>query len=320
MADTFSSILAEAAEALSAAGLDEPRRRARWLVASSLDVSPTELLSHPERALERSAVERLRGSLARIVVGEPLSRVLGWREFWGLRVTLSADTLDPRPESETLVEAVLRRIPDRSAPLSFLDLGTGTGCLLLALLSEFPAAVGFGVDIAAGAVMTARKNAAVLGFSDRTRFFVGDWGSALSGRFTVIVANPPYIASIALAGLPPEVRRYDPERAVDGGEEGLAAYRKIAEDLPALLVGGGIVAAEIGAGRALAVAAILKAGGLLIDSIERDLAGIERCIVARLDKGDRAVEPRPVKKILECAVVPSRVGHGEFDTAQGSAG
>jgi release factor glutamine methyltransferase len=287
VADTFGSILAEAAAALSAAGFDEPRRRARRLVAASLDLSPTELLSHPERPLERFAVERLRGSVARIVVGEPISRVVGWREFWGLRFALSADTLDPRPESETLVEAVLRRIADRCAPLNVLDLGTGTGCLLLALLSEFPAAIGIGVDIAAGAVMTARENAMVLGLAGRARFVVGDWSSALSGRFTVIVANPPYIASVALAGLAPEVRRYDPRRAVDGGEEGLAAYRRIAKDLPALLANGGIFAGEIGAGQAPPAAAMLKAGGLSIDGIERDLAGIERCIVVRLDESDR---------------------------------
>lgn len=288
MADTLGSILTEVIAVLSAAGLDEPRRRARRFVAAFLDVPPTELLSDAERVLERSVVERLHGSLERIVIGEPLSRVLGWREFWGLRFALSADTLDPRPESETLVEAILRRILDRNAPLSFLDLGTGTGCLLLALLSELPMAVGIGVDVAVGAVMTARENAAVLGLADRARFFVGDWGSALSGRFTVIVANPPYIPGDELAGLPPEVRRYDPRRAVDGGEEGLSACRRIAEDLPALLSSGGIFAVEIGAGQASAAAAILQAKDLLIDGIERDLAGIERCIVARLDKSDPA--------------------------------
>jgi release factor glutamine methyltransferase len=288
VADTLGSILAEAAAALSAAGFDDPRRRARRLVAASLDLSPTELLSHPELTLERLAVERLRDSVTRMVGGEPLSRVLGWREFWGLRFALSADTLDPRPESETLVEAVLRRIADRSAPLCFLDLGTGTGCLLLALLSEFPAAIGIGVDIAAGAVMTARENAAELGFAVRARFVVGDWSSAVSGRFTAIVANPPYIADAALAGLAAEVSRYDPKRAVDGGEEGLAAYRSISKAVPALLASGGIFAGEIGAGQAPAIAAILTAGGLLIDGIERDLAGIERCIVARLDESERA--------------------------------
>ena len=288
----------ETIAALSATGLDEPRRRARRFVAAFLDVPSSELLSHAERALERSTVERLRRSLARIVTGEPLSRVLGWREFWGLRFALSADTLDPRPESETIVEAVLRRIPDINVPLSLLDLGTGTGCLLLALLSELPAALGIGVDVAFGAVMTARKNAAVLDLADRARFFVGDWSSALSGRFTVIVANPPYIAGDEFAGLPPEVRRYDPRRAVDGGKEGLAAYMRIAEDLPALLLSGGIFAVEIGAGQGPTAAAILQAEGLLIDGIERDLAGVERCIVARLDESDPAEMPSAREKNL----------------------
>jgi release factor glutamine methyltransferase len=296
--DTLGALLAEAAAALSEAGFDEPRRRARRLVAGLLKLSPTQLLGHPERGLERCEAERLRESLARMVGGEPLSRLLGRREFWGLNFALSADTLDPRPESETLIETVLARITDRSAPLDFLDLGTGTGCLLLALLSEYPAAIGIGVDIAAGAVLTARRNAAALGLADRARFFVGDWGSALSDRFAAIVANPPYIASKALADLPPEVDRYDPRRALDGGEDGLAAYRTIAADLPALLAPGGVVAVEVGAGQAFAAAAIFQARGLIIDGIERDLAGVERCVAARLDKGDRAEAPSDGQKHL----------------------
>jgi release factor glutamine methyltransferase len=281
--DTLGSILAEATATLSAAGFDEPRRRARRLVAGCLEITLTDLLSQTEQPLEFLALERIRRSLSRMAAGEPLTRILGWREFWGLRLALSADTLDPRPESETLVEAVLRRVGDRSAPLSILDLGTGTGCLLLALLSEFPTAVGIGVDIARGAVATARKNAVSLNFADQSRFFVGDWGSALSGRFSVIVANPPYITSEGLAGLPPEVVHHDPRLALDGGADGLAAYRRISADLPALLADGGVFAVEVGAGQAIAVAAILIAGGLTIDGVERDLAGIERCVVARHD-------------------------------------
>jgi len=296
--DTLGAILAEAAAALSTAGFDEPRRRARRLVAGSLGLSPTELLGHPEHGLKRCEAERLRESLARVVGGEPLSRLLGRREFWGLNFALSADTLDPRPESETLVDAVLARIADRSAPLNVLDLGTGTGCLLLALLSEYRAAIGIGVDIAAGAVLTARCNAAALGLADRARFFVGDWGSALSGRFAAIVANPPYIASGELADLPPEVGRYDPRRALDGGKDGLVAYRWIAADLSALLAPGGVFAVEVGAGRALAAAAIFEDGGLIIDGIERDLAGVERCVAARLGESDRAAAPSGGQKNL----------------------
>ncbi len=281
--DTLGSVLDEATAKLSAAGFDEPRRRARRLVAGCLDITLTELLSQTEQPLGFFALQRVRSSLARMAADEPLTRILGWSEFWGLRLALSADTLDPRPESETLVEAVLRRVGDRNAPLSILDLGTGTGCLLLALLSEFPSAAGIGVDIARGAVTTASKNAVSLNFADRSRFFVGNWGSALSGCFSVIVANPPYIASGKLAGLPPEVACHDPRLALDGGTDGLAAYRRIVADLPALLANGGIFAVEVGAGQATAVGAILIAQGLRIDSVERDLAGIERCVVARPD-------------------------------------
>lgn len=281
--DKLGSVLAEAAATLSAAGFDEPRRRARRLVADCLDITLTELLGRTEQPLEFLALEHIRRSLSRMAAGEPLTRILGWREFWGLRFALSADTLDPRPESETLVEAVLRRVGDRNKPLTILDLGTGTGCLLLALLSEFPTAAGIGVDIARGAVAMARKNAVSLNFADRSRFFVGNWGSALSGRFSVIVANPPYIASGELAGLPPEVGHHDPSFALDGGVDGLAAYRRISDDLPARLADGGIFAAEIGAGQASAVGATLIAKGLRIDGVERDLAGIERCVVARPD-------------------------------------
>ena len=281
-------MLAEAAAALRMGGIDEPRRRARRLLAGLLELSPTELLSHLEREIEAVEGERLRGSLARMVRGEPLSRILGWREFWGLRFALSADTLDPRPESETIVEAVLARIGDRGAPLAFLDLGTGTGCLLLALLSEFPAASGIGIDLSEGAAATARRNAEVLGLGHRARFFVGSWGSALSGRFDVIVANPPYIARAALAGLPPEVVRYDPRAALDGGDDGLAAYRRIAAEAPERLAGDGILAVEVGFGQATAAAEIFAAAGLLIDGTERDLAGVERCIVARMGESGRA--------------------------------
>jgi release factor glutamine methyltransferase len=263
-----------------------------------LELSLSELVSHPERGLEPSEADRLRRMLGRMIEGEPLTRLLGRREFWGLNFALSAETLDPRPESEVLVEAVLARIPDRSGFLKFLDLGTGTGCLLLALLAEFRAATGIGVDIAAGAVATARDNAAALGFADRAHFFVGDWGSAAAGRFTAIVANPPYIAETALADLPHEVGRYDPRPALDGGKDGLVAYRMIAVDLPALLAPGGIFAVEVGAGQALAVAAIFEALGLTIDGIERDLAGIERCIVARLRDRDRAAAPSGGQKSL----------------------
>lgn len=300
MAETLGALLATTAAALSQAGFDEPRRIARRVVAGAVGILPPELLGHPHRLVEEPQVTRVRAALDRMLRREPLSRLLGRREFWGLEFALSADTLDPRPETETIVEAVLRRFPDRQAPLRLLDLGTGTGCILLALLSEFPDARGFGVDLSAGAVMTAIRNAQLLGLADRVHFLVGDWGSAVSGKFDAIVANPPYIPADELSRLPPEVALYDPRLALDGGREGLDSYRKLAIDLGRLLRPQAIVVAEIGSGQASAVAEILRTSGMEIEGYEPDLAGITRCVLARGGTPQR-------RKMLECALVPSRV-------------
>jgi len=278
--ETLGSLLGEVASMLSQAGFTEPRRAARRLVASTLDLTPAELLSHSEQVLDEQHTGRVRRALDRMAEHEPLSRIVGRREFWGLEFTLCGDTLDPRPETETVVEAVLRRVLDGDAPLRFLDLGTGTGCILLALLSEFPAATGFGVDLALGAVMTARRNAAALGLAERAHFLVGDWGTAMSGKFDVIASNPPYIASAALADLPPEVALYDPCLALDGGADGLGAYRALVVDLARLLQPGAVLVIEVGFSQAPAVAAMLRASGMAIEGCERDLAGIARCVVA----------------------------------------
>jgi release factor glutamine methyltransferase len=274
-------LVAEASVALSAAGFSEPRRRARRLVSFALAISPADLFAHPDFAVDGRHASRAEALLKRLVAGEPLSRIFGRREFWGLEFILSAHTLDPRPETETVVEGVLRRIPDRSTALRLLDLGTGTGCLLLALLSELPAASGVGVDIVEAAVQTAIENAGLLGFGGRAHFLVGDWATALSESFDVILVNPPYIRSDAIALLPREVACHDPRRALDGGEDGLRWYREIAEAVPSLLSPHGILAAEIGAGQAAAVTAIINENGLIVDGLDHDLAGIARCVIAR---------------------------------------
>lgn len=282
MADeTFGSLLVEVARALSAAGFREPRRHARRLITGALAISQADLFGYLDRAVDSQQISRTRRMLRRRVEGEPLSRILGRREFWGLEFGLSKETLDPRPETETIVEALLKRKPDRHAPLRILDLGTGTGCLLLALLSEYQQASGIGIDIAEAAVRTAIGNAANLGFAHRARFFVGDWGAAVSGRFDAIIVNPPYIASSDLPLLPREVARHDPWRALDGGEDGLSAYREIAAELPILLAASGVFASEVGVHQARTVAAIVEAKGLILDGVENDLAGIARCITAR---------------------------------------
>lgn len=291
MTGTIGELLGAIAGELAAAGFTEPRRQARRLLALGLDLTPAEQLAHSQQPVAPDAGARVRAMLDRLLAHEPLSRIAGRREFWGLDFRLAPETLDPRPETETVVEAVLRRLPDRRAPLRVLDLGTGTGCLLLALLSELPAAHGVGIDIASASVRTACANAAALGFAGRTLFLAGDWGAALSTRFDVVVANPPYIETAALADLPPEVARHDPPRALDGGADGLAAYRAIAADLPRLLTPGAIIAVEVGAGQADAVAAILAASGCAREGVDRDLAGVGRCVVARADARPAAMVP-----------------------------
>jgi release factor glutamine methyltransferase len=277
----IAALLDSAARQLAQAGFDDPRRQARRLLAMALGLSPTEIFAHPERRLDASQCERIAAVLSRLVAGEPLSRIAGMREFWGLEFVLSPDTLDPRPETETLVEAVLARLPDKDRRYRILDLGTGSGCLLSALLSEYRRAEGFGVDIVPGAVRAARDNAARLGLGGRGHFAVSDWARAVSGAFDVIVANPPYIPQPEIAGLPAEVRDYDPYRALEGGDDGLAAYRTIAAGLPRLLGGDAIFAAEIGSTQAPAVTAILGGVNLHVEAVLSDLAGLPRCIIAR---------------------------------------
>ena len=241
---TVGAVIDEAAAALAEAGFDEARRRARRLIGGALGLPASEVFAHPERPVSKVEQAAIEAVLARVLVHEPLSRILGTREFWGLEFRLSPDTLDPRPETETVVEAVLARLPDRTRPCRLLDLGTGSGCLLLALLSELRAASGIGIDIGMGAAAAARGNAAALGLAGRAGFAVGDWAAALRGPFDAVVANPPYIPTGTIAELAPEVRGHDPLRALDGGEDGLAAYRAIAMDLPRLLGPGGLFAAE----------------------------------------------------------------------------
>ena len=253
------------------------------MLAAALGIAPAEVFAHPERGLDGAQQAQIAEMLRRVLEREPLSRITGVREFWGLEFLLSADTLDPRPETETVVEAVLRRLPNRDPPYRFLDLGTGSGCILLALLAEFPGATGFGVDIAPGAAAAARNNAKRLSFENRAGFVVGNWAEAVAGRFDAVVANPPYIPAPEIAGLPPEVRDHDPWRALNGGTDGLAAYRAIAADVPRLLAPAGFLACEIGATQAEPITAILVEARLPSLEIARDLAGLPRCIIARAE-------------------------------------
>jgi release factor glutamine methyltransferase len=278
---TVGDALADAIPALAAACIDEPRREARLLLSVVLGVDAAAIIGNPDRLLQAEERARFATLVVRRAAHEPAARLFGRRQFWSLDFALSAETLVPRPDSETVVEAVLAHLGDRGAPLRLLDLGTGSGCLLLALLSELPAASGIGIDIAPNAALTARRNAVALGLGNRSDFIAGSWGTALAGRFDIVVANPPYIPSSAIAGLAPEVGRHDPHRALDGGCDGLTAYRALAPEAMCLVREGGLAAFELGVGQAQPVAAIMQGAGLAIVEIRRDLKGIERCLVLR---------------------------------------
>jgi release factor glutamine methyltransferase len=280
--DTIGSTLSKLAAALSEAGFDEARRRARRLLAVALGLTPEEVFARADRIVTEDKGLQIAALLKRALAHEPLSRIQGTRSFWGLDFVLSPDTLDPRPETETLVEAIVARLTDRDRTYRFLDLGTGTGCLLLALLSDYPQATGIGVDRAEGAVATARRNAERLGCADRVSFEIADWGAGLEGRFDIVVSNPPYIETGEIPRLPLEVRDFDPRLALDGGTDGLAVYRRIAGDLPRLLAPGGIFVCEIGMGQEMPVTQILAGHGLAVEAVVPDLAGIARCVVARV--------------------------------------
>lgn len=261
---------------LGEAGIEDARREARLILAHALGVEPVTILGYPERIVEDAAgYEAL---IARRAAREPLSHLTGRREFWSLEFEVTRDTLDPRPDSETLVEAALAAIPDRDAALSILDFGTGTGCLLLALLSELPNAQGVGIDISEKTLTVARRNAARLGLADRTLFAIGNWGESLAGPFDLIVSNPPYIPSGEIAGLQAEVARHEPRPALDGGADGLEAYRRVGADLARLLAPGAVSVLEFGLGQGPAVAQLMSAEGLMIQGFDRDLAGHDRCV------------------------------------------
>jgi release factor glutamine methyltransferase len=285
MSLSIGEALHRVAPQLAAAGVPGARAEARLLLAHAAGLTQETIVGHPERLLEQDAAHRLAALVERRVRREPLAQITGLREFWSLPFRVSADTLTPRPDSETLVEAVLAEVPDHTAPLRILDLGTGTGCLLLALLSEMPRAMGLGVDLSEAAIEVARRNAAELKLADRARFAPGDWMNKVNERFNLVVTNPPYVASAELDRLEPEVSCYEPRLALDGGADGLRSYHAIAGGLDRVLAEDGLAAFELGAWQAEAVARILAKAGFRERVRRTDLAGIPRClVVAKKDR------------------------------------
>lgn len=282
------------ADALAQAGLAESEPEARFLTLGLLGLRAIDLVTAGEVSIGPDGAARLADALRRRRAGEPVARILGQWEFWGLPFVLSPATLVPRPDTETVVEAALRAVSDRSGALRLLDLGTGSGCLLVALLSELPGAFGFGLDRSAEALATARRNARANGVSRRAAFAAGDWcdplqgparqgpalqGPALQGPFGLIVANPPYIASAVIPGLAEAVRDHDPIAALDGGPDGLDAYRRILDGVAQGLLGaGGVLVLEIGYDQADTVAALGRGRGFALRARDHDLAGHPRAL------------------------------------------
>jgi release factor glutamine methyltransferase len=272
------ALLDWAARALRDMGIEDSRREAQLLLEHCAGPAGD------RRPLPADAAARLEALIDRRRNREPVSQILGQWEFWSLPFFVTSATLTPRPDTETLVQVALDLLPDRQASLRLLDLGTGSGCLLLALLHELPQAHGLGIDRSAEALAVAQRNAAALGLAARTRFALGDWAERLTESFDLIVSNPPYIPQDEIPRLMPEVSRHEPLIALDGGRDGLDCYRQLAPQIEARLSPGGLALLEMGLGQAPAAAAILAAAGLRPAGVRADLGGHDRCIIFTKDE------------------------------------
>jgi len=289
-AESFAGKTVDAARRVLAArfnsgGIDSAELDARLLVGAVLGLDLTGLIMAAQRQLTAEESTRLEDFARRRLQAEPVARILGHKEFWGLPLNLSAATLVPRPDTETVVEMALELLRADGAlnrPLRIADLGTGSGAILLALLSELPNAQGFGTDISTAALQTAAANAAKNGLSDRATFIACDYAAGLSGPFDLIVSNPPYIRSADIGGLAPDVREYDPRAALDGGADGLDAYRALIPQAAGLLAPGAALVVEAGEGQSGQIGALMAAAGLAAaDAPKADLADIPRAVAGR---------------------------------------
>lgn len=281
---SLSALLASTRRRLAAAGLPDPGLEARLIVEHLTGTERIDALRDPDRLVGLHAVEAVEAAMSRRLAGEPVHRIIGYREFYGLRLELSPDTLEPRPDTEVLVDLALprlRRLVQTQGTCSILDLGTGTGAIALALLAQVPQARATGVDIAPGAVAMALINARRLGLEGRFRATVSDWFENVSDSYDAILSNPPYIRTDEMGGLAGEVRDHDPVRALLGGDDGLDAYRSIAAGAASLLKPGGFVGVEIGSRQKTSVINVFDAAGFRLDHAAQDLAGHDRALVFR---------------------------------------
>jgi len=276
---TIQSTLTFAITELHAKAIENPRQDARLLLAHVLNKDQSFLLAYPETPLSKNQHAKFTNLLQQRLQGRPISKIIGYKEFWSLRFITSEHVLDPRPDSETLIESVLDHVPNKNTPYRILDLGTGSGCLLLTLLTEYKNATGIGVDLSPQALNVAQQNAQSLKIHDRVALINARWADALHEKFDIIISNPPYIPSADIAALQDEVKIHDPLLALDGGLDGLDCYREIYQHIPQLLSPKGICAFEIGFDQALSVKEILEKHGLLHLETRHDLSNHPRIIV-----------------------------------------
>lgn len=280
MSLTVKEYLYKASKDLDSIAGDLAPLEARLLLCHILDCDRAFLIGHPDHLLSEQQAQAYDDLVARRLLGEPIAKIVGYKEFWGLKFHVTKDTLDPRPDSETLIEGLLERV-DASHVNRVLDLGSGTGCLMLSLLYEWPLARGVGVDISIDAIRIAEGNAFNLSLDHRVEFMHSDWGERVHGVFDVIVSNPPYISDVDYLSLSRSVRDFDPKLALVAGEDGLDAYRKIAPVIYKHLASQGLFAIEFGVDQENPVAEILTGNNLEPLEFRKDLAGIIRCIIGR---------------------------------------
>ena len=289
MSNPFTGLSVESARRalaaqLRSAQLEEAELDARILLGAALGLDLTGLIAQAARLLTETETSRLAQYAGRRIAGEPVARILGTREFWGLPFRLSEATLVPRPDTETVVELALEIFRDRQASrqMRIADIGTGSGAILLALLHDIPGAFGVGTDLSLTALKTARDNAAALGLDDRAGFVACSYAAALRGPFDLVVSNPPYIPSAEIPKLSIEVREHDPHLALDGGNDGYDAYRALIPQAAERLAPGGALIVEAGQGQARNIETLMTAAALVVDRPPKaDLAGIPRAVSAR---------------------------------------
>ena len=284
---TRAEALARVAEFLASRGIEDARRDARVLLLAAAQIAHADLLLEPDAPLDRNAIDAMVDFAERRGAREPVSRIIGARGFWTCDLIVAPEVLDPRADTETLVELVLRKIGDRrSEALSILDLGTGSGAIVCALLSELEKARAIAVDRSWKACAASKANFTRCGLSDRAQVVQGDWADAICGSFDLVVSNPPYIRTSDIESLAPEVRLHDPALALDGGQDGLACYRRIASQLTRLLAPNGLVALEVGAGQSKEVKLLLEANEFKVVGLTKDAGGHDRAVaVMRRDDG-----------------------------------